>query len=296
MAQLKITNEELQKALLNQKPVSYFSNEIREMVSKMDIYKIQTFNNSMVQHFQSINISQLLAKLNQESNVLRKALDSIDFYQLKNAIEEQSKITKLFYLNFDSKKYRELIQITLVKYEIEYNQYKVEKASEYEKVYVAMKEYKINEDQKIIMPIDFEEFYEFYEFWTDSLPYHANENKISRKDFIKFHFFCKEKLDKETQLITLQLEQPLPVIPLLENNVSVPEKKEKPRIEQKPNSKQRRVLRLIVEEMKKGTQKTDVINDSFKKAGYKNVRQVWTIVRKVESGELLFKELNEIFQ
>ncbi|GGD78943.1 hypothetical protein GCM10011514_48730 [Emticicia aquatilis] len=63
-----------------------------------------------------------------------------------------------------------------------------------------------------------------------------------------------------------------------------------------PNGKQKKVLKLIVDEMRKGTQKTDAINDSYRRAGYKTDRQVWTIVKKVEKGELVYNEFTELLK
>ena len=63
-----------------------------------------------------------------------------------------------------------------------------------------------------------------------------------------------------------------------------------------PKTKQKKFLKLYVEELKKGIQKTDAIDYSYKKTGYKNSRQAWNIVRNVEEGVLIYKELTEILE
>ncbi len=94
-----------------------------------------------------------------------------------------------------------------------------------------------------------------------------------------------------------ELREPsLPGILLSERNNSAPNRKEKTVVRKIPKGNQEKVLKIIVEELKNGTQKTDAINYAYKKAGYKSDRQVWTIVGKVEKGELLFNELTEVLK
>ena len=63
-----------------------------------------------------------------------------------------------------------------------------------------------------------------------------------------------------------------------------------------PLPKQKKFLKLYLEELKKGTQKTDAILDTYSKAGYKDSRQMWKIIDDVEKGRLIYKELTEFLK
>lgn len=62
------------------------------------------------------------------------------------------------------------------------------------------------------------------------------------------------------------------------------------------NSNQQRVLKIIAEELEKGIQKTDAINYAYKVAGYKNGRQVWNIIKNLESGIIQDEKFSKIFK
>jgi hypothetical protein len=70
--------------------------------------------------------------------------------------------------------------------------------------------------------------------------------------------------------------------------------------DQKPNrikklkGKRLKVMKLIVDEMKSGTQLTDAVDASYSKAGYKDHRQIWNIIKSIREGTLEFKEFTEI--
>lgn len=63
-----------------------------------------------------------------------------------------------------------------------------------------------------------------------------------------------------------------------------------------PLPKQKKFLKLYLEELKKGTQKTDAILDTYSKAGYKDSRQMWKIIDDVEKGRLIYKELTDFLK
>jgi hypothetical protein len=58
--------------------------------------------------------------------------------------------------------------------------------------------------------------------------------------------------------------------------------------------KRLKVMKLIVDEMKSGTQLTDAVNASYSKAGYKYSRQIWNIIKSIRKGTLEFEEFTEI--
>ena len=121
------------------------------------------------------------------------------------------------------------------------------------------------------------------------------ETKVTRDDFIWFHYEKEIYLNnKKEEIENMNKKQTLNESIDSVNYILEVEKKEKSVVGKIPKGKQKKVLKLIVEELKKGTQKTDAINDSYQKAGYQDVRQVWTIVGKVEKGELLFNELTKV--
>ncbi|MFT6479788.1 MAG: hypothetical protein ACJAVP_002943 [Spirosomataceae bacterium] len=58
--------------------------------------------------------------------------------------------------------------------------------------------------------------------------------------------------------------------------------------------KQSQLMDYIIEELKSGTQITDAVEFSCGKAGYKDFRQSWNIIKDIRAGKLTCKEFTEI--
>lgn len=181
--------------------------------------------------------------------------------------------------------------------------------------YVLLKKYgEFLKEKGLFVSEDFKDFWSFwlpYNFKFLGLGYnnYNNENdkyKLEANDFELYHEYenliifyrksSKEALEIVWNNFDKRNTENVNIVQFQIQNDVFKSKKENTVFGKIPNGKQKKVLKLIVDEMRKGIQKTDAINDSYRRAGYKTDRQVWTIVKKVEKGELVYNEFTELLK
>lgn len=180
---------------------------IQEIAKNIDFTKIPTSNNGLSgiikEHLakHNLTVTQLLESLNHVNNGFRKVYNNIDFDELEKTINKQNEWQKNIGFFIESEEYKELTRKAIIEDEKEFNLWKEVQKIEFENTFNSLKNYL--EVTKKFPPKNFDEF---FEFWSKLLPDRPYEYEISNRDFLKFHLYKKDKLDKEDLLLILEHE------------------------------------------------------------------------------------------